>query len=144
MQWSLWTTSLNGSRCSLLLSNSCHHRSVKIVSRHGVPTEVLSDRGCAFLSPLMKEIQSLLGFHKINTSAYHLQTDALVEIFNRTLALMLAKTVERGGRDWDKHLLYVMFAYQASQQQSTQESPFFLLYVRDPRLPVDSILSPGS
>ena len=53
---------------------------------------------------------------------------------------MLAKTVERGGRDWDKHIPYVLFAYRASQQESTQESPFFLLYGRDPRLPTDMAL----
>ena len=115
----------------------------EVVSRHGVPTEVLSDRGRAFLSSLMKEVQSLLGFHKINTSAYHPQTDGLVERFNRTLLLMLAKTAEKGGRDWDKHLPYVLFAYWASQQPSTQESPLFLLYGRDPQLPVESVLSPA-
>ena len=51
----------------------------EIVSRHGVPTEVLSDRGRSFLSGLLKEVEKLLGFHKVNTSAYHSQTDGLVE-----------------------------------------------------------------
>ena len=113
-----------------------------IVSRHGVPSEVLSDRGKAFLSALLREVELLLGFHKVNTSAYHPQTDGLVERFNRTLTAMLAKTVEKGGKDWDRHLPFVLFAYRASQQQSTKESPFFLLYGRDPRLPTDAILSP--
>lgn len=99
----------------------------QIVSRHSVPEEVLSDRGKAFLSGLMKEVESLLGFHKVNTSAYHPQTDGLVECFNRTLITMLAKTTENG-RDWDRRLSYVLFAYPASQQESTPESPFFLLY----------------
>ena len=65
----------------------------EIVSRHGVPSEVLSDRGKAFLSGLMQEVQKLLGFRKANTTAYHPQTDGLVERFNRTLTAMLAKTV---------------------------------------------------
>ena len=43
----------------------------QIVSRHGVPAEVLPDRGKSFLSGLMKEVERLLGFHKVNTSAYH-------------------------------------------------------------------------
>ena len=98
----------------------------EIISRHGVPLEVLSDRGRAFLSGLLKEVQQLLGFRKTNTSAYHPQTDRLVERFNRTLTSMLAKTVEEGGKDWDQKLSYVLFAYRASQQQSTRESPFFL------------------
>ena len=80
----------------------------QIVSRHGVPSEVLSDRGRSFLSGLIKEVESLLGFHKVNTSAYHPQTDGLVERFNRTLIAMLAKTVDKGGRDWDRHLPYVL------------------------------------
>ena len=114
----------------------------EIMSRHGVPAEILSDRGRAFLSELMKETEKLLGFHKVNTSAYHPQTDGLVERFNRTLTAMLAKTVESSGRDWDRQLPFVLFAYCASQQQSTMESPFYLEYGRDPRLPTESILSP--
>ena len=51
----------------------------EIVSRHGVPSEVLSDRGKAFLSGLMEEVSKLLGFHRVNTTAYHPQTDGLVE-----------------------------------------------------------------
>ena len=114
----------------------------EIVSRHGVPAEVLSDRGQAFLSGLMKEVESLLGFRKVNTTSYHPQTDGLVERFNRTLTAMLAKSVQNGGRDWDDRLPYVLFAYRACLQESTQESPFFLVYGRDPRLPNEKILDP--
>lgn len=114
----------------------------EIISRHGVPAKVLSDRGRAFLSRLMKEVERLLGLHKLNTSTYHPQTDGLGEHFYRTLTAMLAKTVEKGGKDWDQRLPYVLFAYRASQQQSTLESPFYLLYGRDPRLPTDAVLCP--
>jgi len=55
---------------------------------------------------------------------------------------MLAKTAEQGGRDWDQHLSYVLFAYCTSEQRSTSESPFFLLYGCDPQLPTDVALSP--
>ena len=47
-----------------------------------------------------------------------------------TLIDMLARRVERNGRDWDTQLPYVLFAYRAS----LQESPFFLMHGRDPRL----------
>ena len=47
----------------------------KIISHHGVPSELLSDRGPSFLSGLMEEIYSAMGIHKVNTTAYHPQTD---------------------------------------------------------------------
>lgn len=112
-----------------------------VVSRHGVPAELLSDRGKAFLSKLMCEVYKLLSIHKVNTTAYHPQTDGLVERFNRTLTSMLAKTVERQGRDWDDHLPYVLYAYRTSIQESTKESPFYLLYGRDARLPVEEVIT---
>ena len=56
------------------------------------------------MSKLMKEVCQLLGVHKVNTTAYHPQTDGLVERFNRTLTDMLAKTVDAGGRNWDQKL----------------------------------------
>ena len=56
---------------------------------------------------------------------------------------MLAKTVETGARTGDEHIPYVLFVYRASQQDSTLESPFFLLYGRDPRLPTPTALSPA-
>ena len=43
----------------------------EIILRHGVPKELLSDRGAAFLSKLMCEIYKLMGTHKISTTAYH-------------------------------------------------------------------------
>ena len=95
-----------------------------VVHRHDVPAEIWSERGRAFLSSLMEKVELLLGFHKVNHAACNPQTDGLIERFNFTLTTILAK-----GRDWYHHFLYVLFAYQASLQGLTQESPFFLLYV---------------
>ena len=110
------------------------------ISRHGVPRELLSDRGAAFLSSLLKDMSKLMGLHKVFTTAYHPQRDGLVEKFNCTLTNTLAKTVEKSGRNWDKCLPYVLFAYRTSVQESTQESPFHFLYERDPYLPSEDAL----
>ena len=113
-----------------------------IICRHGVPNQLLSDRGANFLSNLLTEVYSLMGIQKLNTTAYHPQTDGLVERFNRTLIDMLAKTVKSNCKDWDQRLPYVLFAYRCSPQSSTGESPFFLLYGRDPQLPKEAVLTP--
>ena len=107
----------------------------EVVCRHGVPAQLLSDRGKAFLSLLLREVCKILGVKKLNTTAYHPQTDGLLERFNSTLMNMLAKLVERNGSDWDIQLPYVLFAYHSCIQESTQESPFLLVHSRDPRLP---------
>ena len=83
-----------------------------------------------------------MGIHRANTTAYHPQTDGLVERFNRTLLDMLAKTAHDQQREWDLCLPFVLFAYRCSPQASTGESPFFLMYGRDPRLPTEAALSP--
>ena len=51
----------------------------RIVPVHGVPKKLLSDRGGCFLSHLISELYWLLGIKKINTTAYHPQTDGMVE-----------------------------------------------------------------
>ncbi len=61
------------------------------ICRHGVPNELLSDSGANFLSDFMTEICELTGIKKINTTAYHPQTDGMVEKFNSTLFSMIAK-----------------------------------------------------
>ena len=93
----------------------------EVICRHGVPAELLSDRGSAFLSALLQDVYQLMGTHKVSTTAYHPQTDGLVERFNRTLIDMLVKTVEKNGRDWDRRLPHVLFAYRASPQESTKD-----------------------
>ena len=62
------------------------------------------------MSKLLQEIGVLLGFHKINISAYHPQMDSLVERFNRMLINMLAKTTELNGKNRDEKLPFMLFA----------------------------------
>ena len=112
-----------------------------VISRHGVPEYLLSDRGPNFLSNLVQQVCKLVGTSKINTSGYHPQCDGLVEKFNSTLINMLSKSVGKYGRDWDCHLPYLLFAYRVAIQDSTQASPFYLLYGREPRVPTETALS---
>ena len=97
-----------------------------IVSHHGVPDKLLSDHGQNFMSELIGEVCKLLGAKKVNTTRYHPQTDGLIERLNRTLTSMLSKCETQYGRDWDKRLPYVLFAYCVSVHESTKESPFYL------------------
>lgn len=113
----------------------------EVICRHGVPEVLISDRGANLLSTLMQEICTLAGIQKVNTTAYHPQTDGLVENFNKTLRAMIVKYCHTYGTNWDEYLPRLLFAYRSKCHSSTLESPFFLLYGPDPRLPTEEALS---
>ena len=50
-----------------------------IISCRGVSRELLSDRGAAFISRLLKEVCTLMRIKRANTTVYHTQTNVLVE-----------------------------------------------------------------
>ncbi len=101
-----------------------------MISRVGIPKEILTDQGTAFMS---RTIYELLGIKSIRTSVYHPQTDGLVERFNRTLKTMIRKFVHEDAKNWDKWLEPLLFAVREVPQASTGFSPFELLYGRQPR-----------
>ena len=113
-----------------------------VISRHGLLQQLLSDRGPCFLYKLLLGICEYIVVKKENTSAYHPQSEGLVERFNRTLNNMLAKSMAPETMEWDEQLPYVLFVYRAALQVSTSKSPFFLLYGRDPQLLFKAVLSP--
>ena len=110
---------------------------VKLFAQVGVPEEILTDQGSNFTSKLLVELYRMLHVHPIRTSPYHPQTDGLVERFNQTLKAMLRKAATSEGKDWDKMLPYLLFAYREVPQASTGFSPFELLYGRAVNGPLD-------
>ena len=108
---------------------------MELFSRHGVPKEILTDQGTNFMSQLLQELYKMLGVKPVRTTPYHPQTDGLVERFNQTLKQMLRKIIDEEGRDWDKLVPYILFAYREVPQSSTGFSPFEMVYGRDVRGP---------
>ena len=110
---------------------------IGVFARVGVPQEILTDQGSNFTSQLLAELYRLLHVQSIRTGPYHPQTDGLVERFNQTLKSMLRKSVDKEGKNWDKMIPYLLFAYREVPQSSTGFSPFELLYGREVRGPLD-------
>ena len=89
---------------------------LKVFCRVGFPNEILPHQGSNFLSQLLKEVYRLLRIHPIRTTPYHPHTDGLCERFNQTLKKMLQKAAVEEGKDWDKLLHYLLFAYREVPQ----------------------------
>lgn len=101
---------------------------VQLFSQVGIPEEIFTVQGTNFTSRLMSQLHRELGITAIKTSPYHPQTDELVERFNQTLKSMLKKFVSDTGKDCDKWLSFLLFAYREVPQASTGFSLFELLY----------------
>lgn len=104
-----------------------------LFSRTGFPKEILTDRGSNFCSDLMEELFHRLGIRHIRTSAYHPETDGMVERYNGTLKAGIRKYLAHFHGEWHKALPHLMFAFREQPHSSTGLSPFELLYGRNPR-----------
>ena len=105
--------------------------------RFSPPDQLHSDQGRNFESDVIAEVCKLLGVTKTRTTPYHPQSDGLVERFNRTLLDMLATAAREKPFDWESQLRRLCLAYNSSVHPTTGETPFFLMFGRQVRLPVD-------
>ena len=84
----------------------------------------------------MAEVCKILGIAKSRTTPYHPQSDGLVERFNRTLLDMLATAATNYPFDW-QHLCPLCMAYNTSVHTTTGYSPFYLMFGRQARMPIN-------
>ncbi|XP_077249415.1 uncharacterized protein LOC143888918 [Tasmannia lanceolata] len=103
---------------------------------HGVPASIVSDRDTRFTSGFWRGLQEALGSKLNFSTAYHPQTDDQTERVNQIVEDLLRACILDFGRDWERHLPLVEFAYNNSYQQSIQMAPFEALYGRACRSPL--------
>ncbi|WVZ75482.1 LOW QUALITY PROTEIN: hypothetical protein U9M48_023528 [Paspalum notatum var. saurae] len=96
----------------------------KIVSLHGVPRTITSDRGSVFVSHFWEQLQKSLGTKLIHGSPYHPRTSGQVERVNQILEDMLRACVLTYSTKWDECLPLAEFAYNNGYQKSLEMAPF--------------------
>ena len=97
----------------------------------------ITDQGREFVNSMSENLHMLTGVNHRIATAYHPQTNGLDERFNRTLQEAIAKQVDSEQRDWDDLIDGILFAYRTSVHDSTKQTPFFIMYGRKARLPVE-------
>jgi hypothetical protein len=96
-----------------------------------------SDRGSPFVSQLAATIYKQLGIKQIRTTAFHAQSNGIVESFNKTMKSTLRLWCNEEQSDWDILLCFAIFAYNTSIHGLLLETPFYLQYGRDARVLTD-------
>ena len=107
---------------------------------YGFQARIHSDQGANFKSKLIQSLCSLNGMKKTRTTPYHLMGNCMAERFNRTLLNMLGTLEESQKVYWKSHVSTMTHAYNAAVHDSTEFSPFFLMFGRHPRLAIDAFL----
>ncbi len=91
------------------------------IQRFGVPGIITSDRGPQFTSSLWAALCSLLSIKHTQTTAYHPQSNGLVERFHRRLKDALR--ARAAGADWFVHLPWVLLGMRTAWREGSDFSP---------------------
>ena len=103
----------------------------------GAPAYLVSDQGRAFMGHIITHLCELYGVQKPRTLPYHAQTNGQVNCMNQTMIHMIGKLEEDKKACWSKHLPELLLAYNTTRSAVTRYSPYYLLFGRRPRIPVD-------
>ncbi|KAL6485589.1 hypothetical protein MHYP_G00049810 [Metynnis hypsauchen] len=109
----------------------------KYFVHYGLPARIYSDQGRDFESRLIQELLRTLGIRKSWTTPYHPQGDPQPERFNRTLLSMLGTLRDTNKRQWSRHVSQLVHAYNSTKNDATGYSPYYIMFGREARLPID-------
>ncbi|XP_030066604.1 exocyst complex component 1 [Microcaecilia unicolor] len=102
---------------------------------HGLPQRIISDRGSQFTSRFWRALCSAFGVTTLFSSAYHPQTNGMVERVNQTAKAFLRAYSNQRQDDWATLLPWAEFAYNNNLHSASQTTPFSTIYGHHPRLP---------
>ncbi len=109
----------------------------------GFPSSIVSDRDAAWAAEVSKELATLCRIEWRKSCPYSPSTDGGVERVFRTLNRFFRQMVAGEQSEWEHHLKQVEFFINNSVNQSTGQTPYFLMHGFEANFPND-ILWPTS
>ena len=100
---------------------------------HGLPDEIITDRGTQFTSKFWNAVCSSLNVSLSLSSPFHHQSNGQTERVNSVIEQYLRCFTNYKGTDWKKFISLAEFSYNNALQDSAKNSPFFLNYGFNPR-----------
>ena len=107
------------------------------ICRFGCPYSIHTDRGTNFKSQLFANLLRKLEIDKTRTTAFHPQSNSVIEKMNRTFLNMLPKCIDENQTNWSVKLPYVLMAYRSSVHETTGSTPHYLVFGHEVSLPLD-------
>ena len=90
-----------------------HALAKDLISQYGAPKAILTDRGSAFISKLLRKLSKIFGIKQITTSGYRPQSNGSLERSHAVLVDYIRSYADYYD-DWDKLLPFAMFSYNTS------------------------------
>ena len=109
-----------------------------IVRLHGIPRDIITDRGSLFTSGLCKQITEKLEIERRLSTAFHPQTDGQTERTNAILEQYLRAYINYQQDNWNEPLPLAEFAYNNRYQETIKTTSF---YVNDGRNPEHQLMN---
>jgi transposase InsO family protein len=116
-----------------------------VILTFGCPKEILSDNAKSFTANTFKETMEILGIKKIESTPYHHDGNAITERVIRECSDMIAKYLAEAEQsneklEWDDLLKEIALCHNVTKHSTIGMSPFFLMFGREPTLPIDVLL----
>ena len=113
-----------------------------IYSKFGGSMKILSDNGTEFKNKIFEQVAKELGVkYKLYTPPYHPASNGRIEGFYAFLKACIAKHIVPQ-LEWDTLVPLACAAYNFIPNELSKESPFLLMFGRDPILPLNTLLGP--
>ena len=111
---------------SITASNIAKHLISTWFSRYGIPDHIITDQGTQFEGELFSTLSSTYGFKHIHTTAYHPQSNGMIERFHRSLKTSLRCLSIKA--DWVTALPMVLLGWRNTVHSASGTSPAQLLF----------------
>ena len=114
----------------------------EVYSKYGGSRKILFDNGTEFKNKLFEQVARDLGIeHEVYSPPYHPALNGRREGFHSFLKACLAKHISNS-LEWDDIVHLACSVYDFLPNEHLREAPFFLMFGRDPRIPVNDLLRP--
>ena len=110
------------------------------ILRFGSLERILDDQGQEFENELFPNLSKTFGISRLHTTPYHPMTNGLVEWINSILMQTLQTLAERSKQNCKDELNKLTYAYNCIRHSVSGFSPLYLMFGRNPRLPIDALI----